>query len=78
VCTQPDPFVPILALMKELAMHFVVYYRRQDFAYVVDMLSQGRIDPRPFITDHVDLDAFPGAFQALKTPSTQCKVLVHP
>jgi 2-desacetyl-2-hydroxyethyl bacteriochlorophyllide A dehydrogenase len=78
VCTKPDPFVPIMALMKELAMHFVVYYRRQDYAYVVDMLRQGRVDPRPFVTDHVDLDGFPAAFEALKTPTTQCKVLVHP
>jgi 2-desacetyl-2-hydroxyethyl bacteriochlorophyllide A dehydrogenase len=78
VCTKPDPFVPVMALMKELAMHFVVYYRRSDYAYVVDMLRQGRVDPSTMITDHVGLDAFPSAFEALKTPSTQCKVLVHP
>jgi (R,R)-butanediol dehydrogenase/meso-butanediol dehydrogenase/diacetyl reductase len=78
VCTKPDPFVPIVALMKELAMHFVVYYRRRDYAYVVDMLAQGRIDVAPFVTDRVTLDAFPAAFEALKTPSTQCKVLVQP
>jgi len=78
VCTKPDPFVPILAMVKELAMNFVIYYRRGDYSYVVDMLRQGRIDPAPLITDHVDLDAFPAAFEALKTPSTQCKVLVHP
>jgi 2-desacetyl-2-hydroxyethyl bacteriochlorophyllide A dehydrogenase len=78
VCTKPDPFIPVIAVMKELAMHFVVYYRRQDFAYVVDMLAQGRIDPSGFVTDRVGLDAFPAAFEALKTPSTQCKVLVQP
>jgi (R,R)-butanediol dehydrogenase / meso-butanediol dehydrogenase / diacetyl reductase len=78
VCAKPDPFVPIVALMKELAMHFVVYYRRRDFAYVLDMLRQGRIDPGRFITDRVGLDAFPTAFEALKQPTSQCKVLVNP
>jgi 2-desacetyl-2-hydroxyethyl bacteriochlorophyllide A dehydrogenase len=78
VCTKPDPFIPVIAVMKELAMHFVVYYRRQDFAYVVDMLAQGRLDPRPLVTDRVGLDDFPAAFTALKHPSTQCKVLVEP
>jgi 2-desacetyl-2-hydroxyethyl bacteriochlorophyllide A dehydrogenase len=78
VCTKPDPFIPVIGVMKELAMHFVVYYRRSDYAYVVDMLRQGRIDPAPMITDHVDLTGFPTAFEALKSPSTQCKVLVHP
>jgi (R,R)-butanediol dehydrogenase/meso-butanediol dehydrogenase/diacetyl reductase len=78
VCTKPDSFVPILAMMKELTMAFVIYYRRGDYSYVVDMLHQGRIDPTLLVTDHVGLDAFPAAFEALKTPSTQCKVLVHP
>jgi (R,R)-butanediol dehydrogenase/meso-butanediol dehydrogenase/diacetyl reductase len=55
-----------------------VYYRRHDFASVLDMLRQGRIDPRPFITDRVGLDAFPTAFEALKHPTSQCKVLVNP
>jgi (R,R)-butanediol dehydrogenase / meso-butanediol dehydrogenase / diacetyl reductase len=78
VCTKPDPFVPIVAVMKELAMHFVVYYRRQDFAYTVDMLRDGRIDVAPFVTQRVDLDGFPAAFEALKHPTDQCKVLVLP
>jgi 2-desacetyl-2-hydroxyethyl bacteriochlorophyllide A dehydrogenase len=78
VCTKPDPFIPVIAVMKELAMHFVVYYRRHDFAYVVDMLAQGRLEPRPLVTDRVGLDDFPTAFAALKHPSTQCKVLVTP
>jgi (R,R)-butanediol dehydrogenase/meso-butanediol dehydrogenase/diacetyl reductase len=78
VCTKPDPFVPITALMKELTMHFVVYYRRRDFAYVLDMQRQGRIDPAAFITDRVGLDAFPTAFEALKQPTSQCKVIVNP
>ena len=78
VCTKPDPIVPVIALMKELTMHFVVYYRRQDFAYTVAMLRDERINAAPMITDHVDLDAFPAAFEALKSPTTQRKVLVHP
>jgi (R,R)-butanediol dehydrogenase / meso-butanediol dehydrogenase / diacetyl reductase len=78
VCTRPDPFVPVTALMKELSLLFVVYYRRDDYAYTVEMLRQDRIDPRPLITDRVDLDGFPAAFAALKTPTTQCKVLVEP
>ncbi len=78
VCTKPDPFVPVSALVKELAMHFVVYYRRQDYGYVLDMLRQGRIDPTPLVTDRVDLAEFPAAFAALQQPTTQRKVLVRP
>jgi 2-desacetyl-2-hydroxyethyl bacteriochlorophyllide A dehydrogenase len=78
VCTKPDTFVPVLALMKELSLHFVVYYRRQDFAVTIDLLAQGRLPIDAFITSQVDLDGFGAAFAALKHPTDQCKVLVKP
>ncbi len=78
VCTKPDTFVPVLAMMKELAMHFVVYYRRQDFGVTIDLLAQGRLPIDAFITSQVDLDGFGAAFAALKHPTDQCKVLVKP
>jgi (R,R)-butanediol dehydrogenase/meso-butanediol dehydrogenase/diacetyl reductase len=78
VCSKPDPFVPVVALMKELTMHFVVYYRSADYRYTIDMMHASRLDPLPMVTDRIDLDAFPTAFEALKHPTTQCKVLVLP
>ena len=39
------------------------------------MLAEGRIDVSPMVTDIVSLDELPDAFEALKTPSSQCKVL---
>ena len=78
VCTKPDPFVPVVAVVKELTMSFTVYYQQRHFAHTIAALHAGSIDPNLFITDRVDLDGFPAAFTALKTPSTQRKVLVHP
>lgn len=78
VCSKPDPFVPVVALMKELTMHFVVYYRSADYRYTIDMMREGRIDPLSMVTERIGLDEFPAAFEALKHPTTQCKVLVLP
>ncbi len=78
VCTKPDTFVPVVAVVKELTMHFVVYYRRQDFHTTVAFLAAGRLPIDGFVTGTVGLDAFPDAFEALKRPTDQCKVLVHP
>jgi (R,R)-butanediol dehydrogenase/meso-butanediol dehydrogenase/diacetyl reductase len=78
VCTKPDTFVPVVAMMKELTMHFVVYYRRQDFHVTVDALAQQRLPIDGFVTGTVGLDGFAAAFAALSTPTDQCKVLVHP
>ena len=41
------------------------------------MLAEGRIDVSPMVTDVVSLDELPEAFEALRTPSHQCKVLTR-
>jgi (R,R)-butanediol dehydrogenase/meso-butanediol dehydrogenase/diacetyl reductase len=78
VCMQPDRIVPVTAVMKELHLRFVSYYRRADFARTIDMLRSRRIEPRAMITDRIRLDELPAAFEALRRPSTQCKVIVQP
>ena len=75
---QPDSLMPVLSGAKELTIQFVSYYRHGDFALTVDMLGAGRIDPAPMVTDRIGLDALPAAFEALREPSTQCKVIVTP
>jgi (R,R)-butanediol dehydrogenase/meso-butanediol dehydrogenase/diacetyl reductase len=77
VCMQPDTLVPGMAVVKGLSLHFVLGYRRQDFELTLDMLGADRIRSAPMITDRVDLDRFVDAFEALKKPTTQCKVLLE-
>jgi threonine dehydrogenase-like Zn-dependent dehydrogenase len=78
VCLQPDPFVPLVALLKELTVRFVVYYRRREFAHALDALARGLIDPAPFITGRVALDGIGEAFASLPASPGQRKVLVRP
>ena len=53
-------------------------YTKQDFELAIDLLDRRRIDPAAMVTNVVGFGAFADAFQALKTPSTQCKVLLEP
>jgi (R,R)-butanediol dehydrogenase/meso-butanediol dehydrogenase/diacetyl reductase len=78
MCMQPDAIVPVALGVRELSMHFVSYYRKQDFQLTLDMLRDERIDPLPLVTDRIGLDELPAAFEALRRPTTQCKVLVEP
>jgi (R,R)-butanediol dehydrogenase/meso-butanediol dehydrogenase/diacetyl reductase len=77
VCEQPDTFMPFLALVKELRFQFAIAYTRDDFETVISMLGQGRLDASDMITDIVSLEEMPEAFEALRTPSHQCKVLTR-
>ena len=78
MCMQPDPIVPVALGVRELSLQFVSYYRKQDYQLTLDMLRDERIDPLPLVTDRIGLDELPSAFEALRRPSTQCKVLVEP
>lgn len=77
VCQQPDTIMPLMGILKELELQFVLGYRPADFDYVIAMIASDRIDVAHMITDIVDLDALPSAFEALRTPSHQCKVMLE-
>jgi len=77
VCQQPDTILPLMGIVKELEIQFVLGYRPDDFDYVIAMIAGDRIEVGHMVTDIVDLDALPAAFEALRKPSHQCKVMLE-
>jgi len=78
VVIQEDVIAPIVALGKEVTIQFSQAYTEQDFAAVIDAIARRDIDPRPMHTATVTLDELPEAFEALRKPTTQCKILIKP
>jgi 2-desacetyl-2-hydroxyethyl bacteriochlorophyllide A dehydrogenase len=77
VCQQPDTIMPLMGILKELALQFALGYRISDFDYVIAMLAGDRVDAEAMVTDIVNLDTLPGAFEALRKPAHQCKVMLE-
>jgi len=77
VCQQPDTIMPLMGIMKELELQFVLGYRAEDFDYVIAMIASDRVDVAHMVTDIVSLDTLPTAFEALRHPSHQCKVMLE-
>jgi (R,R)-butanediol dehydrogenase/meso-butanediol dehydrogenase/diacetyl reductase len=69
--------MPLMGIVKELELQFVLGYRPADFDYVISMIATDRVDVSHMITDVVKLDALPDAFEALRKPSHQCKVMLE-
>ena len=76
VCDNPDEIVPLTAFLKELRIQWAVGYEKEDFQFAIDMMVAGRVDASAMITDVIGLDSVPDAFEALRSPSGQCKVLI--
>ncbi len=77
VCQQMDMIMPLMGIVKELTLQFVLGYRPADFDYVIDMIAKDRVDVEHMITDVVTLDQLPAAFEALRKPAHQCKVMLE-
>ena len=78
LCMARDALYPGRAIVKELDLSFAFIYRKRHFGLVLDALDGGRVDAAGLITDRVDLDGFSAAFEALRRPSGQIKVMLEP
>jgi len=78
VCMSSETLVPFIPMMKELDVRFAFYYRLADFETTIDLMARQRIDPLPLVTSEISLDEAPDAFEDLKSPTTECKVLIRP
>jgi (R,R)-butanediol dehydrogenase/meso-butanediol dehydrogenase/diacetyl reductase len=77
--SAPDTFLPVMGMLKELSLRFCVYYRRSEWAHTIKMLAQGRIDPRPLVSDRVGLDRFAATFADVqRRPADHLKVILDP
>jgi len=75
-CMEQDSILPSMAISKDLELSFVCGYDMEDFKFALDMAGKGRIKPGILITHRVSLDGLPAAFEALKAPTDQCKVMI--
>ena len=71
---HPSPF---WVVNKEARLQPSAFYEVRDFETTLDVLDAGILTPHAMITDEVSLDAMPGAFEALKHRTHQCKVMVN-
>jgi (R,R)-butanediol dehydrogenase/meso-butanediol dehydrogenase/diacetyl reductase len=77
VCMEPDQITPLRCIFKEVSLHFVLGYNDAEFQETIDALASGKIDPRPMVTDIIDVDQVPDMFQALRKPGSRAKVIVE-
>jgi threonine dehydrogenase-like Zn-dependent dehydrogenase len=78
VCMQSDRIEPAMAINKELDLRFAFAYSPLEFRDTLQMMAQGKLNPRPMLTGTVGLDGVAAAFDALGSPERHAKVLVDP
>ena len=77
-CMVPDTIVPALAMSKQVRIQGSMVYSVAEFETVAEVLNSGRVEPRAMVTDTIGYAELPATFEALRHPTTQCKVLIRP
>ncbi len=78
VCMHTDSIEPFMAVTKEMELRFSFGYTPDEFAATLARLAAGLPGAAQLVTSVVDLDGAPGAFDTLRTPGAQGKILVKP
>lgn len=78
LCTKPDTFNSFAMLSKEVRLITSAFFTRGEYETALDVLNAGAAEPRALVTDIISLEETPTVFEALRTRSHQCKVLIAP
>ena len=78
VCMHTDPIEPFAAIVKEMELRFSFGYTPAEFATTLARLEAGVPGADLLVTSRVGLADAPGAFQTLRQPGEQGKILVEP
>jgi len=78
VCMEQDAISPMLGIVKELSLQFVLGYTADEFAATLGAIAAGAIATAPLVTGKVGVEGVAGAFEELGSPERHAKVLVEP
>ena len=78
VCMERDHLEPLLFIMKEIELRFVLGYTREEFSKSLENLAEERTHYNDIVTGIVTLDQTPDAFVRLQNDKSQIKILVAP
>jgi threonine dehydrogenase-like Zn-dependent dehydrogenase len=78
VCMETDRCEPMLGIMKELNVQYVLGYTPDEFAYALRLIAEGQVDAASLVTATVGIDGVAAAFEDLANPERHTKIIVEP
>ena len=78
VCMESDHSEPMLGIMKELNVQYVLGYTPDEFAHSLRLIAEGTVDAAALVTGNVGVDGVAQAFEDLANPERHTKIIVEP
>lgn len=77
VCMQSDTIEPLIAISKEMNVHFAYGYSGEEFGQTLLDLADGKLDAAPIITGVVQPEGVARAFETLAQPEHEAKIIIN-
>jgi threonine dehydrogenase-like Zn-dependent dehydrogenase len=78
VCMETDRSEPMLGILKELNVQYVLGYTPDEFASSLRLLAEGEVEAASLVTGRVGIDGVAQAFDDLANPEAHTKIIVEP
>jgi threonine dehydrogenase-like Zn-dependent dehydrogenase len=78
VCMETDRSEPMLGILKELNVQYVLGYTPDEFAASLRLIAEGQVDAASLVTATVGIDGVAQAFADLASPERHTKIIVEP
>src|SRR5260370_4889945 len=78
VCMETDRSEPLVGIMKELNVQYVLGYTPDEFAYALRLIAEGEVDAASLVPATVGVDGVAQAFADLANPEQHTKIIVEP
>jgi (R,R)-butanediol dehydrogenase / meso-butanediol dehydrogenase / diacetyl reductase len=78
VCMEPDTFMPLAGVVKDVTMSFVSYYTVDEFGSAAAALADGSLDLGGLVSGYATLDDLQDVVDGLSHPSDQHKIIITP
>ena len=78
VCMETDRSEPMLGIMKELNVQYVLGYSPDEFAASLRLIAEGEVDAAAMVSATVGIGGVAQAFADLANPEAHTKIIVEP
>jgi threonine dehydrogenase-like Zn-dependent dehydrogenase len=75
---ETDRSEPMLGILKELNVQYVLGYTPDEFASSLRLLAEGEVEAASLVTGRVGIDGVAQAFDDLANPEAHTKIIVEP
>ncbi len=78
VCMETDRSEPMLGIIKELNVQYVLGYTPEEFAASLRLIAEGKVEAASLVSASVGIDGVAQAFTDLANPERHTKIIVEP